>query len=58
MHNQFVSGWVGVVKVMQTEENIYLLTATVLHSQAYLVNLAVSDSRILAIPNSRTLAVA
>ena len=33
-HNQFVSGWVGVVKVMQTEENIYLLTATVLHSQA------------------------
>ena len=33
-HNQFVSGWVGVVKFMQTEENIYLLTATVLYSQA------------------------
>ena len=32
--NQFVSCWFGVVKVMQTEENIYLLTATVLHSQA------------------------
>ena len=33
-HNQFVSGWVGVVKVMQTEENVYLLTAKVLHLQA------------------------
>ena len=33
-HNQFVSGWVRVIKVMQTEENIHLLTATVLHSQA------------------------
>ena len=33
-HNQFVPGWVGVVKVMQTEENIYLLTVTALHSQA------------------------
>ena len=31
--NQFISGWVGV-KVMQTKENIYLLTATVLHLQA------------------------
>ena len=33
-HSQFVSGWVGAVKIMQTEENIYLLTATVLHLQA------------------------
>ena len=33
-HNQFVSGWVGVFKLMQTEESIYLLIATVLHSQA------------------------
>ena len=33
-HNQFVSGWFGVVKVIQTEEIIYPLTATVLHSQA------------------------
>ena len=33
-HNQFVSGWLGVVKVMQTKENMYLLTATVPHSQA------------------------
>ena len=33
-HNQFVSGWVGVFKLMQTEESTYLLTATVLHSQA------------------------
>ena len=31
-HNQFVSGWVGVFKLMQTEESTYLLTATVLHS--------------------------
>ena len=33
-YNQFVSGWGGVVKVMQTEENIYMLTARVLHLPA------------------------
>lgn len=32
-HNQFVSGWVGNIKIYKSE-NISILTANVLHSQA------------------------